>query len=163
MPGTEEEVEYGQWISQPDAEKCRAQYTEVLKCVKNRAFPKGEIEAELPDDDDEIKKLKKFYKNGYNGFIFSRDNILKLFTDAKTPEYLVIMLGSQIKTDSRFVEGEPTVVLIGCEKLPNKKEEETTEFKSLTNIRYEHPPVRVLNASYFIDPDENPDGLLIIE
>jgi hypothetical protein len=92
--------------------------------------------------------LSNYYTGDMNAFIFDRGIIEKLLKQPGV-ENLMIVLGAHPKPDGNFKEGDPTVILIGCNEPVNANEqrpgEPPVEFKVVAGtMASEHPPYQVV-------------------
>ncbi len=85
-------------------------------------------------------KCFNFFSDVSNIFIFSKEEVLRFFDGASTSQanYLMIILGAQLKNDQQFSKGSPTVIIAGCNDLNG--DQKTFETLQIDYPGTEHPP-----------------------
>lgn len=132
---SENPKEFGRAIGRDEANSILSKYTGIMEEAKAQLAP-------VMSKAMGLAPAERLLFSGYNGFIFSRELIERFFHDkdaSKHAEYLVVLLGAHPKDADGFKEGEPTVLVVGCNRF-EEKGKVTFRSTGLAEPADEHPP-----------------------
>jgi len=132
-------TDFGKPIDRKEANTIIEKYTAIMETVQEQLGPAFKAARSKQSEKSNAEKL---LLSGYNGYIFTKALVQRFFDNGDSEEkaeFLLVLVGAHPTDDGEFKEGEPTVLLVGCNRV-EKDDKITFTSLDIPQPADEHPP-----------------------